>query len=185
MWAELGPRARAGTPKEAAESGDVVVVTIPLKSLSDVPVEPLRGKLVLDTMNYYPQRDGQIDVLDDGSSTSSELLQAHLPRSQVVKAFNNITAAHLGALARPADSPDRSALTLAGDDADAKARAASLLDAIGYDVVDLGPLAEGWRTQPGTAAYGTMYASDLSDWSAPAQPASTEIVAAQAARSQR
>ena len=182
---ELGPRARAGTTQQAAEVGDVVVVTIPFKNLPDVPVEPLRGTLVIDTMNYYPQRDGQVGRLDDGSTTSSELLQAHLPQSQVVKAFNNITAGHLRALARPSGSPDRSALTLAGDDADAKARTTTLLDAIGYDVVDLGPLAEGWRTQPGTAAYGTMYASDSGDWSAPARPASTRVVTARAAESQR
>jgi 8-hydroxy-5-deazaflavin:NADPH oxidoreductase len=182
LVAELGPRARAATPEEAAAAGDVVVVTIPFKDLEDVPVEPLRGKLVLDTMNYYPQRDGQIAVLDDASSTSSELLQAHLPESHVVKAFNNITAVHLGSLARPTGSTDRSALAVAGDDPDAKARAAALLDEIGYDTVDLGPLAEGRRIQPGTAAYGTMYASDPSDWSAPARPASAETVAA-AARS--
>lgn len=181
LVAELGPRASAATPEQAAAAGDVVV-TIPLKNLEDVPVEPLRGKLVLDTMNYYPQRDGQIAVLDEGSSTSSELLQAHLPQSHVVKAFNNITAAHLGSLARPAGSADRSALAVSGDDPDAKARAAALLDEIGYDTVDLGPLAEGRRIQPGTAAYGTMYASDPSDLSAPARPASAETVAA-AARS--
>ena len=81
LVAELGPHARAATAAEAAEAGDVVVVTIPLKAYRDVPVDALAGKVVIDTMNYYPQRDGQIDELDDGSTTTSELLQAHLPQS--------------------------------------------------------------------------------------------------------
>src|SRR3954447_9395644 len=89
LVAELGPHARAATPAQAAQAGDVVVVTIPLKAYREVPVEPLRGKVVIDTNNYYPQRDGHIAELDDESTTSSELLQAHLPESRVVKAFNN------------------------------------------------------------------------------------------------
>ncbi len=87
---ELGPHARAATAAEAAAAGDIVVVTVPLKAYREVPVEPLRGKVVIDTNNYYPQRDGHIAELDDESTTVSELLQAHLPESRVVKAFNNI-----------------------------------------------------------------------------------------------
>ena len=98
LVAELGPRARAATAAEAAAAGDIVVVTIPLKAYREVPVEPLRGKIVIDTNNYYPQRDGHIAELDDGSTTSSELLQEHLPESHVVKAFNNIYFGHLAAL---------------------------------------------------------------------------------------
>src|SRR5690348_2279088 len=110
---ELGPHARAATPAEAAAAGDVVVVTIPLRAYREVPVEPLRGKVVIDTNNYYPQRDGEIAELDDGSTTSSELLQQHLPESHVVKVFNNIYFGHLATLARPAGSPERSALAIA------------------------------------------------------------------------
>ena len=105
LVAELGPHARAATAAEAAAAGDIVVVTVPLKAYREVPVEPLRGKVVIDTNNYYPQRDGHIAELDDGSTTSSELLQAHLPESQVVKAFNNIYSGHLGSLQRPAGDP--------------------------------------------------------------------------------
>ena len=154
---ELGPHARAATAAEAAEAGDVVVVTVPLKAYRDVPVAPLAGKVVIDTNNYYPERDGHFPELDDESTTSSELLQAHLPESHVVKAFNNIVAAHLGELARPAGAADRSALAIAGDDADAKATVTTLLDSLGYDTVDAGPLAEGWRFQRDTAAYGVPY----------------------------
>jgi 8-hydroxy-5-deazaflavin:NADPH oxidoreductase len=157
LVAELGPHASAATPLEAATAGDLVVVTIPLKAYRDVPVEPLAGKVVIDTNNYYPQRDSHIAELDDESTTSSELLQAHLPRSRVVKAFNNIQSAHLGSLQRPAGDPERSVLVIAGDDTAAKAEVSELLDSLGYDTVDAGPLAEGWRYQPDTAAYGAPY----------------------------
>ncbi|MER7890938.1 NAD(P)-binding domain-containing protein [Micromonospora sp. NPDC094482] len=160
---ELGPRARAATVQEAAEAGDLVVVSVPLKAYRDVPVEPLAGKVVLDTNNYYPQRDGQIAELDSGATTSSELLQRHLPAARVVKVFNNINFRHLGTLPRPTGAPDRTALPIAGDDADAKAAATALLDRIGYDAVDAGPLAEGRRQQPGAPVYGVVYNSDPQD----------------------
>jgi predicted dinucleotide-binding enzyme len=157
---ELGPRARAATPAEAAGAGEIVVVTIPLKSYREVPIEPLRGKVVIDTNNYYPQRDGHIAELDDESTTVSELLQAHLPASTVVKAFNNINYAMLRELARPAGDPERSVLAIAGDDAGAKAAVARLVDDIGYDAYDVGPLAEGWRYQRDEPAYADLYSAD-------------------------
>ena len=136
-----------------------------------MPAEDLRGKVVIDTMNYYPQRDGAIAELDDESTTSSELLQAHLPEAKVVKAFNNIFFQHLAALPRPSGAEDRSALAIAGDDQEAKEVVSEQLDAIGYDTVDLGPLSEGWRTQPDTAAYGILYAVDPQAWDqVPARP---------------
>src|SRR3954471_6755125 len=131
---QLGPRARAATAAEAAAAGDIVVVTIPLKAYREVPVEPLRGKVVIDTNNYYPQRDGHIAELDDESTTSSELLQAHLPESRVVKAFNNIYVSHLGVLPRPAGCSERSVLAIAGDDDEAITQTVTaFLDSIGYD----------------------------------------------------
>src|SRR4051795_13150290 len=120
LVAELGPHARAATAADAAAAGDIVVVTVPLKAYREVPVEPLRGKVVIDTNNYYPQRDGQIAELDAESTTTSELLQAHLPDSHVVKGFSNIYVDHLATLARASGDPDRSTLTIAGDDAAAK-----------------------------------------------------------------
>jgi predicted dinucleotide-binding enzyme len=182
---DLGDRARAATASEAARAGDVVVVTIPLKNYRDVPVEALAGKIVIDTMNYYPQRDGQIAALDTQTTTSSELLQEHLPDSYVVKGFNNIFFQHLRDLSRPAGSPERSALAIAGDNAEAKRRITQLFDEIGYDTVDLGPLSEGWRFQPDTPAYGTMYAADEQDWTAGARPADSSEVARRAAAAQR
>ncbi|MYS21145.1 hypothetical protein GA0115240_126212 [Streptomyces sp. DvalAA-14] len=158
LVAELGPRARAGTAQEAARAGDWVVVTIPVKAYGDVPREALAGKVVLDTGNYYPARDGQIAELDAGELTSSELLQRRLDGAHVVKVFNNIFFTHLAALPKPAGDPARSALAIAGDDADAKAQATDLLSRLGYDAVDIGPLAEGWRYEPGQPAYGQPYA---------------------------
>jgi 8-hydroxy-5-deazaflavin:NADPH oxidoreductase len=106
----LGPRARAATAAEAARADDIVVVTVPLKAYREVPVEPLRGKVVIDTNNYYPERDGHIAELDDESTTVSELLQQHLRESHVVKAFNNIYVTQLATLQRPAGHAERSVL---------------------------------------------------------------------------
>lgn len=161
---QLGPRARAATPVEAAEAADLAVVTVPLKALPDVPVDPLRGKVVIDTNNYYPERDGQVARLDDESTTTSELTQEHLPESKVVKTFNNIYFEHLARLARPHGDPERSVLAIAGDDADAKQTVADFLDAIGYDAHDVGPLAEGWRYQRDTAAYAGLYQTPDADF---------------------
>jgi 8-hydroxy-5-deazaflavin:NADPH oxidoreductase len=151
---ELGPKARAGTPTEAATAGDIVVVTIPLKNYRSVPVEPLAGKVVIDTNNYYPRRDGHIPELDNESMTSAELLQAHLPKAKVVKAFNHIYSAELASHGLPQGAPNRRALVVAGDDATAKATVTQMLDTFGFDAVDAGPLKEGWRIQPDTPGYG-------------------------------
>ena len=159
LVAELGPRAQAATPAEAA-AGDIVVVTIPLKSIHTVPVAPLAQKIVIDTNNYYPQRDGHIAELDNETVTTSELLQRHLPTSNVVKAFNHIQAAALTADAQPAGTRNRRALAIAGDNAAAKTAVASLIDEFGFDVVDLGPLSESWRIQRDTPGYGPRRNAD-------------------------
>lgn len=151
---ELGPHARAATPTEAAAAGDLAVVTIPLQAIDSVPVEELAGKVVIDTNNYYPSRDGQILELDDETTTVSELLQRHLPTSRVVKAFNHIMAAHLTEEAQPAGTPGRRALAVIGDDPDAVATVAHLIDSFGFDPVQVSPLSEGWRIQRDTPGYG-------------------------------
>lgn len=154
LVAELGPRARAATPIDAAEAGDMVVVTVPLKNYRAVPVAPLAGKIVIDTNNYYPERDGHIPELDSESTTTAELLQAHLPASKVVKAFNHIYAAALTTDGQPSGSKNRRALAIAGNDAAAKAAVARLIDEFGFDTVDIGSLAESWRIQRDTPGYG-------------------------------
>ena len=154
LVAELGPKARAATAVDAAKAGDIVVVTVPLRNYRSVPVEPLSGKIVIDTNNYYPERDGHIPELDNESTTTAELLQAHLPTSKVVKAFNHIYAAELTTHGQPAGTANRRALVIAGDDREAKATVTRLLDQFGFDTVDAGPLKEGWRIQRDTPGYG-------------------------------
>jgi predicted dinucleotide-binding enzyme len=179
---ELGPRASVGTTADAT-AADIVVLSIPLKAYRDLSADALAGKLVLETLNYYPARDGQIAELDDGSRTSSELVQAHLADSRVVKVFNNIFWGHLASMGTPSGSPDRTALPIAGDDVAAKASATAFLDAIGYDAVDVGELSESWRFEPDHPAYGTVYFAPGADGDAtepdrmpPSRPASADDV---------
>jgi hypothetical protein len=156
----LGPGARAGTVEEAAAAGDIVVVAIPLENYRSVPPAAVGDKIVIDADNYYAQRDGHIPELDDERTTSSELLQAHLPEANVVKTFNHIQAAQILSDGTPPGTPDRRALAIAGDDEHARDTVAALLDEFGFDVVDAGPLSEGWRFQPGTPAYVTRQNGD-------------------------
>ena len=151
---ELGPRASAGTVQEAASAGDIVVVSIPFKDYHSVPVEPLAGKIVIDTNNYYFERDGHVDELDSGAETSSGALQKHLPTSHVVKAFNAIRAAEITTDARTTGAPDRRTLAIAGDDAESTSVVAKLIDAFGFDTVIVGSLSDSWRIQRDTPAYG-------------------------------
>jgi len=157
---ELGPHARAATAAEAAQAGDIVVVTIPLKNIGDVPVAPLAGKIVVDTNNYYPERDGHIAELDQEKMTTSELLQRHLPASKVVKAFNHIYAAELTGHAQAAGTPNRRALAIAGNDSDAKKTVAQMIEQFGFDVVDVGPLSDSWRIQRDMPGYGPRRTAD-------------------------
>jgi 8-hydroxy-5-deazaflavin:NADPH oxidoreductase len=179
---QLGPQAQAATSQRAAAEGDLVVVSIPLKAYQDLPAAPLAGKLVLDTCNYYPERDGQIPELDSGSLTSSELIQRELPGAALIKVFNNIFYRHLLALSRPAGAADRSFLPIAGDDAEAKAATRTFLDAIGYGAVDVGPLAESWRQQPGSPVYGAPYGPFSDPSGKPADEATVRAAVASASR---
>ena len=160
LVSELGPHARAATPAEAAAAADIAVVTIPLRAIDTVPVEPLVGKVVIDTNNYYPQRDGQIAELDEESTTTAEMLQRHLPASKVVKAFNHIYAADLTTDGVPAGTPGRRALAVFGDDADAVATVGRLIDSFGFDALEVTPLSEGWRIQRDTPGYGPRMTRD-------------------------
>jgi predicted dinucleotide-binding enzyme len=171
---ELGPQARAATPEQAAAAGDWVVVTIPVGAVETVPREPLAGKTVIDTGNYYAPRDGSIPELEAHELTDSEWLQRHLAEAHVVKAFNNINYKHLTALPRPVGAADRTSLPIAGNDPGAKKHAAELISVLGFDTVDMGPLAESWRSQLGTPAFCAPYSvtKDEQYRDQPAAPAS-------------
>jgi len=175
LVAELGPLAAAATAEQAAEAGGLVLVSVPVKAFGDIPAKPLAGKPVMDTGNYYPQRDGHLAELDTGALTSSGLLQRYLPDAQVVKVFNNIFFRHLASLARPHGATDRSALPIAGDSAQAKAAVTAFLDSIGYDAVDAGSLADSWRQEPGTPPYGTPYGPFSDEAGTPAGAAEIHV----------
>jgi hypothetical protein len=182
LVAELGPRARAATGAEAAAAGDLVLVSIPVIAYPTLPAADLTGKIVLDTGNYYPQRDGRIAALDSGSLTASEHLARHLPNARIVKVFNNIFYKHLQNLARPAGAADRTYLPIAGDDAGAKLAVVEFLDSIGYGANDAGPLADSWRQQAGSPAYGAPYGEFENDKGAPANAAAIREALAAATR---
>jgi predicted dinucleotide-binding enzyme len=160
LVADLGPHAGAATAADAGTAGDLVIVTVPFGRYREVPVEPLAGKVVIDTNNYYWERDGHYPEIDAGRETDSGVLAAHLPASHVVKAFNVIYFEHLAQEGLPSGDPQRRALPIAGDDEAAKQVVTGFLDSIGYDAVDAGPLAEGWRFQRDQPAYGPRLTSE-------------------------
>lgn len=153
LVAELGPRARATTPADAAAAGDFAVVTVPLKSIGDLPVEPLSGKIVIDTNNYYWERDGRFPALDNGEETTSGLLQKRLPTSKVAKGFNHIMAREITTDGAPSGTENRRALATASDYLDASDLVTELYDEFGFDTVNIGPLSESWRVERDRPAY--------------------------------
>ncbi|WP_405091610.1 NADPH-dependent F420 reductase [Micromonospora sp. NBC_01392] len=153
LAAETG--ARAVSLEEAVQGAELVVVAIPLKAVPQLPASLFDGKLVVDANNYYPQRDGDVAELLDRSLSSSRWTADHLKGARVVKAFNNIQAAHLMDAGKPAGTPDRIGLPVAGDDEDAKRVVMGIVEELGFDPVDAGTLDESWRQQPDTPVYGT------------------------------
>ena len=152
---ELGPQARAATPAQAAADGDFAIVAIPIATIGQVPVEPLSGKVVIATINYFPGRLGHIAEIDNGTTTAPGLLQAHLPASKVVRAFSMLNAADMSGDGHPAGDPRRRALALAGDDPEAKQLVVGLYDEFGFDALDIGGLGESWRLDAGQPAFVT------------------------------
>lgn len=142
-----------GTATEAAIFGEIVVIAVPLTAIGQLPVAELAGKAVIDAVNYYPERDGQVAELDQQTTTTSEYLAGFLPQSKITKAFNAIQMTDLETDGLPAGDPERRALPLAGDDKAAKQIIISLYDAFGFDAVDAGALSEGWRFQRAMPSY--------------------------------
>lgn len=151
---ELGPRAEAVTSEEALQRGELVVITVSLGTYRTLPVDGSEGKTLIDTCNYYPERDGHIEALDSKSAGPSELIQGHFAKANVVKAFNQIPAQAIIDDARAGDDPTRRAIPIAGDAVEAKREVMQLIHQIGFDPVDAGPLTAGRLFDNGTPLYG-------------------------------
>ncbi|MFC0531972.1 NADPH-dependent F420 reductase [Phytohabitans kaempferiae] len=160
LESQLGPHARACTPEQAAAFGDIVIVSVPFGHYRELPVAGTAGKTVIDASNYQPTRDGHIAELDDNSTTSSELLQRHLPQAKVVKAFNAMRWDHLRDYGHTGGPAMRYGIPISGDDPTAKRDVADLVEQLGFEPVDAGDLAHGGRKhQPGTP----LFTADLTD----------------------
>lgn len=149
----------AVTPGDAAGQGQLIITSIPLKNIPKLPralfADTPASAVLVDTGNYYPQRDGLIAEIEAGT-TETRWVSQQLGRP-VVKAFNNIYAQHLLDLGKPAGSAGRIALPVAGDNQTSKQIVIDLLDQLGFDGVDAGSLDESWRQQPGTPVFGTDF----------------------------
>jgi hypothetical protein len=151
LVADLGSNARALTVERVADFGEVVLEAIPFGEYRSLPADELAGKTVISAANYYPDRDGEIDL---EGRTQTDLVAAHLADSTVVKAFNTMYYETLREEARP-DAPlkDRLVLFLAGDDSEAKSVVSRLIEEVGFAPLDVGSLRDGAMMEPGSAVY--------------------------------
>ena len=156
----LAPGAVPATAEEAADAAGIVILALPLGRYRSIPAERLAGTVVLDAMNYWWEVDGMHEELSDPAVSTSQLVQRHLPASRVVKAFNHMGYHDLDEGPRPSGASDRRAIAVAGDDPDSVARVAALVDALGFDPVLAGTLADGIRLQPESELFGANSPAD-------------------------
>lgn len=151
--------ATAVTASEAAARGDIVILALPLRRYRTLSKENMEGKIVIDAMNYVPAEDGIMAELENGTVSSSELVQSFLPGARLVKTLNHISYQEMEEEARPGGTESRRALALAGNDHEAKALVAGFLSDLGFDSVDVGPLSEGRRFEPGTPIFTSRFSA--------------------------
>lgn len=152
---EIGGNATAVTVEEAAKFGDIVFISIPFGKYKELPADAFAGKIVIDSNNYYPDRDGEFAEIQSNKITSSELLAEHLTGAKIVKAFNTIWFEHLEKQGnKDLPTAERRVVFLCGDDAEAKKKVSALIEEIGFAAYDTGNLSDGGKTQaPGSAIY--------------------------------
>jgi predicted dinucleotide-binding enzyme len=150
----LVPGAEARWPAEAVVNADIVVLAIPLHRFAAFDPALVAGKLVIDAMNYWPEVNGYLDTFEPRRESSSEIVQLTLDRSTIVKTLNHIGYHELAEDRRPAGSPERRALGVAGDDPGAVDVVAGLIERIGYDAVRLDSLGAGRLLEPGGPVFG-------------------------------
>lgn len=145
--------ATAGTAEESASASDLVIITVQQSAIPNLPLSTLSSSkaIIVDTGNYYPDRDGRIDDIENGLTDSGWV--SKVIGRPVLKAFNNIGAGSLASKGLPQGSPNRIALSVAEDDTNDKETVLKLIDDIGFDAIDAGSLADSWRQQPGEASY--------------------------------
>lgn len=158
----VAPGARVATPDELVAASDVIIVAVPFGKAGTVPWHSFDGRIVVDAMNYWPPVDGHIAAVDADARTTSEINAARNPAARVVKSFNHIGYHEMEDDSMDAGSPLRRAIAVVGDDPEARAVVARLIDDIGFDAVDGGPLANGRALEPGHPAFGReLSASEL------------------------
>ena len=150
----LAPGAKATTADAVAEQSDIVILALPLGKYQTLDAAALRGRIVVDAMNYWWETDGHREDLSSPASSTSELVAEHLAGARIVKGFNHMGYHDLDEGQLPADHPDRRAIAVASDDVEAAEAVAQLIDALGFDPVNIGGLAAGRALEPGMPAFG-------------------------------
>lgn len=150
---------QAGTVDQAINFGDIVMIATPFNAYKSLPVALLKDKTIIDANNYYPERDGHIAELDSKKTTTSEILSSHLQSSHVIKAFNAIAATEVHLAGKLEQNDAIRALPVAGDSSADKKKVTEFIKSLGFDVVDVGGLSEGWKFEEGTPVYCVPLAS--------------------------